>query len=481
MRGFAASQANASPKDGLTATLKVSTRCAAGSRSAIDEISAARQADQAGRRRRAHHRRLRCQAARLRRLAGGQGRAHVDGRHARMGWPTANDIHALRDLGYVDEKLIAPAAEIRRTEAMFKRGFSERDIPGHDSGGSPADHQYQRMKEKYTEITDHLNDIEFVGARTGTPRRCRRSAGPPSSACTARCRRTCSTRSSGNTRLIAMEVTQGRRARQSPHPRAVAGCRARRWRRFVRRLVDDDRRRVLDPGSGDPLLPRRLGAGTEHDHDLPRRRRARRDQRAPPRARTLPSTRGSCRHRGRRRAQRPSRRPRSSSPPPTSRTHAQKQRFFERVSELADEKGWANDFDGYVSYEDVMGEPSIMIRSGRPAQTGQDVAKFATRYKAHHPQGRARHRRRRHARPPQRRPTDRRSAWPGVPTTTFAAKARRVLTDDLEDPLERRIRTALTDRISLYEDALPQEPRATPRAARRSRSPRLRSRARPST
>src|SRR4029077_10172701 len=65
----------------------------------------------------------------------------------RGGWPVANDIHALRDLGYIDRQLVARLQQ-PEAAALLKSGFKEGDFTI-DSGGSPGAHQYERMREQY--------------------------------------------------------------------------------------------------------------------------------------------------------------------------------------------------------------------------------------------------------------------------------------------------------------------------------------------
>lgn len=167
LRGFTVSQANASPTSGLQATLRVFDKLKTGQ--AIDplEISAVVKSIEKAVEGQHVSKGL---AAKLHDFADsieGKNTRTWMGDDPRGGRPTANDVHAIRDLGYVDKKL---AARLRNPEpkALFRKGIDDFQV---DSGGSPGTHQYERMREQYEEITDYLNqpDVAFDGRTDWKP------------------------------------------------------------------------------------------------------------------------------------------------------------------------------------------------------------------------------------------------------------------------------------------------------------------------
>lgn len=165
VRGFAVSQANASPASGLQAVLRVMDRIKTGQEIGGKEISTVVKSIEAALRDEHVTRGL---AAKLHDFIDS-----IEGKHTRTwmgddprgGWPTANDIHAIRDLGYVDKKIVARLRNPERG-APWKRGIQEFEV---DSGGSPTVHQYERMRKQYEAISQHLNDISFDGRGDWTP------------------------------------------------------------------------------------------------------------------------------------------------------------------------------------------------------------------------------------------------------------------------------------------------------------------------
>lgn len=157
MRGFAVSQANASPKDGLGAVLKILYKVRRGEPVGDQEASvvggAIRDAIK-------DEEVSRGMAAKLHdftdSLEGKGTRTWMaDLEHA--GWPTANDVHAMRDLGYIDPKITVRLRERFKIEVPY------------DAQGTPSPHQYERMREKYQEITDYLNETHFGGRSDWNP------------------------------------------------------------------------------------------------------------------------------------------------------------------------------------------------------------------------------------------------------------------------------------------------------------------------
>src|SRR5262249_26697253 len=76
-------------------------------------------------------------------------------------------VHAISDIGYVERKI---AAGVRNplSGAMFKKGLRDDQLTL-DSGGSPGDHQYERMREQYEAITDEMNRTNFDGRSDWKP------------------------------------------------------------------------------------------------------------------------------------------------------------------------------------------------------------------------------------------------------------------------------------------------------------------------
>ena len=167
LRGFAVSQANDSPSGGLQATLRVFDKIRAGEPLDPLEISVVvKQIEQAVRGQHVS----RGLAAKLHDFADsiqGKDTRTWMGDDPRGGRPTANDVHAIRDLGYVDPKIVA---RLRNPEsgAMFRKGLGEHEFQL-DSGGSPGDHQYERMREQYEAIADEMNRTSFDGRNDWKP------------------------------------------------------------------------------------------------------------------------------------------------------------------------------------------------------------------------------------------------------------------------------------------------------------------------
>lgn len=157
MRGFAVSQANASPEHGLGAVLKVLYKVRRGERVSKTEASAVVKEIEAAIKDEVVSSGM---AAKLHDFADsleGVGVRTWMGGLEDAGWPTANDVWSIRDQGYVDKKALNYLKDRFGVEVAK------------DSGGSPGDHQYQRMVEKYAEITDYLNKEKFGGRDDWNP------------------------------------------------------------------------------------------------------------------------------------------------------------------------------------------------------------------------------------------------------------------------------------------------------------------------
>ena len=152
MRGFAASQANASPSDGLTAVLKIMDRIRLGKPLTKNEYSAVGLSIQ--------------DAIKGTPLESGMqaklsdftdALAQLDtrtwmGHDLAGGAPAPSDIWAARDLGYIDRKLV------NRLEQRF--GLKEGVHFKVDSPGAPTGGRYERIAEQYNQFADKLNAME---------------------------------------------------------------------------------------------------------------------------------------------------------------------------------------------------------------------------------------------------------------------------------------------------------------------------------
>lgn len=161
MRGFAVSQANASPSGGLAAVLTVRDMMLRGQKipkgaisTVLDSIKAAVQGEEISK----------GMAAKLHDFA-----ASLEGRRTRSwaaddiraGAPVAVDIHALRDVGLVDPKII------RTLRDRHGIDVSKLTIDNPQSAASGL--QYELVAEKYRQLTQDMNDASFWGKDNWTP------------------------------------------------------------------------------------------------------------------------------------------------------------------------------------------------------------------------------------------------------------------------------------------------------------------------
>lgn len=168
MRGFAVSQANNSPTGGLLATLRVIDRLMAGD--TVETISNKGIGTES----------LVKTIAKAVTMADGkvdEGVAaklsdFIDsflkkktrtwmGDHPMGGAPAAVDVHAIRDVGMIDKKLVAKMRDVHGLE-------EGRDFVV-DSQGAASGPLYERISEKYQEFADHLNEIAFDGRTDWLP------------------------------------------------------------------------------------------------------------------------------------------------------------------------------------------------------------------------------------------------------------------------------------------------------------------------
>ena len=161
MRGFAVSQANASPSSGLQAVLKVMDKLRAGEQVGPNEISVVGQQIAQAVRNEAITKGV---AAKLsdfiNSLEGTDTRTWM-GNHPQGGSPVAVDVHAIRDRGFVDQKQVA------RLKKQF--GFTRDKDYKVESTGTATGPLYERIAEWYHGVTDHLNEINFDGRSDWTP------------------------------------------------------------------------------------------------------------------------------------------------------------------------------------------------------------------------------------------------------------------------------------------------------------------------
>lgn len=160
MRGFAVSQANDSPTGGLQSVLRVMDKLHRGEEVGPNEISVVAQSIAKAVQ---GHEVDKGIAAKLSdfidSLRGEKTRTWM-GHAPEGGAPTAIDVHALRDLGYVDQKLVGKLA---------KRGLQPFEHFVIDSPGVAKGPMYERAAEKYQKITDLLNRRKYDGRSDWTP------------------------------------------------------------------------------------------------------------------------------------------------------------------------------------------------------------------------------------------------------------------------------------------------------------------------
>lgn len=157
MRGFAVSQANASPSSGLTAVLKVMDKLDRGEQIGAREISVVGQSIGLAVEDKEIPKFI---AAKLSdfidSLAGRSTRTWMDN-VPEAGSPSAVDVHAIRDRGFIDNKLVK-----RLTGRGYQKGKHFK-VEGRGAATGPL---YERISEWYQEIADHLNDGEGFDGRT---------------------------------------------------------------------------------------------------------------------------------------------------------------------------------------------------------------------------------------------------------------------------------------------------------------------------
>jgi hypothetical protein len=163
MRAFSVSQANASPVGGLASTLVAHERLQAGEdvgsigSVVADNIEKALKGEHID----SHV------AAKLSdfidALRGSSTRTWM-GHDVRGGAPAPIDIWGQRDLGHVDSKLLSKGLPER---VLKEHGVDIRKATLTPAGAAGA--RYERLAEKYHEITDHLNATNFDGRSDWTP------------------------------------------------------------------------------------------------------------------------------------------------------------------------------------------------------------------------------------------------------------------------------------------------------------------------
>lgn len=160
MRGFAVSQANASPTSGLQATLRVMDKLRAGEQVGPREISAVAESIAKAVQGNEIDKGV---AAKLSdfidSLRGTDTRTWM-GHAPEGGAPAAIDVHALRDLGYVDQKLVGKLA---------KRNLKPFEDFVVDSPGVAKGPMYERAAEKYAQIAKYMNKRTYDGRSNWTP------------------------------------------------------------------------------------------------------------------------------------------------------------------------------------------------------------------------------------------------------------------------------------------------------------------------
>ncbi|HEY7421448.1 MAG TPA: hypothetical protein VH541_05515 [Gaiellaceae bacterium] len=168
LRGFGASQANASPAMGLTAVLRMmddlkrgiplsaedAARYSAVAHSIMDAVQGTPVESGVAKKLSDFIDSVQQRSTRT-----------IMGHDEKGGSPSAIDVHSGRDFGHVDEKLVA------RLQSLHGLKPGEDFVV--DSSGVPDKYQYERAAEFYQEITDHLNQMDggkgFDGYNDWTP------------------------------------------------------------------------------------------------------------------------------------------------------------------------------------------------------------------------------------------------------------------------------------------------------------------------
>ncbi len=83
------------------------------------------------------------------------------GHDERGGMPAPSDVHAARDYGFVDPKILGKLEK--------EHGISRDQVVVDNPAGSPSGNRYERVSEWYHEVTDHLNQIGFDGRTDWKP------------------------------------------------------------------------------------------------------------------------------------------------------------------------------------------------------------------------------------------------------------------------------------------------------------------------
>ena len=160
MRGFAVSQANASPSSGLTAVLKVMDKLRRGEQVGPREISVVGDNIARAVKNEPIDSKVAAKLSDFVDSLRGKDTRTWMGDVPEAGSPAAVDVHAIRDRGFIDAKLRS------KVEALgFKRG-KDFKLEGTGAATGPL---YERISEWYHEIADHLNEIRFDGRADWTP------------------------------------------------------------------------------------------------------------------------------------------------------------------------------------------------------------------------------------------------------------------------------------------------------------------------
>jgi hypothetical protein len=160
LRGFGASQANASPTTGMENVLKVVDKLRAGKRITSREISTVVKSIEQGVKGEPISKGIAAKLSDFIDSVQASPTRTWMGHAVEGGKPTAIDVHALRDLGWVDKRLIS------RLEAKgLKKGVHFKV----DSRGVATGGRYENAVRQYQAITDHANKIRWHGRSDWTP------------------------------------------------------------------------------------------------------------------------------------------------------------------------------------------------------------------------------------------------------------------------------------------------------------------------
>lgn len=175
MKAFAASQANAGTKEGLASVLRAAERIERGAPIQSEEGSIGSVVADAIENAYKGETLTKGQAAKLSDFIDsirGLSTREWMGHDPLGGMPVAGDVHAARDAGYLDPKLVGQSDRGRAASAhnfiLKNHGVNLRELAP-DIPGAPSGKRYEYIQQFYTEMSDHLNTVKYHGRSDWTP------------------------------------------------------------------------------------------------------------------------------------------------------------------------------------------------------------------------------------------------------------------------------------------------------------------------